>query len=404
MGSVSGWMFAASTGKISGKITDASTHEPLIGVSVTVEGTRTGGASDPDGNYFVLNVPPGTYTLHASAVGYRPSTVTNVKVQVDLTTNVDFALTSATVELKDEVVIVAQRPIVQRDLTSSSNKVSADQIKSFPVEDVSGLVNLQAGVVDGHFRGGRSGEVLYLIDGIPVTDAYSGNAGVTAENQSIQELEVISGTFNAEYGEAMSGIVNQVTKEGGEKFSGELSFYTGDYISNHKDLFPHIDKISPQDIYNIQGSLSGPIVPDVSFFISGRKYYNDGYLYGIRKFMPTDSSNFSSNNPSQWYIGATGDNKYVPMNPEDRITLQGKISVRLFQGDKLRLQALVQNRDFRNYDYRYKYDPNGNYYNFTRGLLASASYTRVFSASTFLEVHTAWFNNKEQSYVYEDPY
>lgn len=421
-------LFAGSTGKLAGNVTDVSTKDPLIGITVLIEGTTFGAATDLDGSYTILNVPPGTYTLRASGVGYHPSRISEVKVSVDQTTRIDFRVAQATIELKDEVVIVAQRPIVQRDLTSSSNKVSSDQIKAFPVEDVSGLVNLQAGVVNGHFRGGRSGEVLYLLDGVPVTDAYSGAAGVSAENNSIQELEVISGTFNAEYGQAMSGVVNQVTKDGGEKFSGEVSVYVGDYVSGRKISFENIKTIQspgvyryqdfetgqqnigntvrPTDIYNVQGSLSGPAVgiPEMTFFISGRVYSNDGYLYGKRIFSPTDLSDFSNDSTSRWIIRATGDGKFVPMNFEKRSTLQGKLTLRLFGSDKLRVQFLRQQRDYNNYDQRYKYNPDGNYAHFTRGDLASVSYTNVFTATTFLEVNGAWFNNRDESYVYEDPF
>lgn len=399
-------LFAGSTGKIVGKATDASTKEALVGVTILVEGTTLGAATDIDGNYIILNVPPGTYSLRATGVGYRPSRVMEVKVQTDLTTEINFQILQITIELTEEVVIVAQRPIVQKDLTSSSNRVSADQIKAFPVEDVSGLVNLQAGVVDGHFRGGRSGEVLYLIDGIPVTDAYSGGAGLSAETNSIQELEIISGTFNAEYGQAMSGVVNQITKDGGEKFSGDLSFYTGDYISSQKDLFPNIDRVSPKDIYNIQGSISGPAlgIPNTTFFLSGRRYSNNGYLYGIRKFLPGDLSNFSSDDSTKWIVNATGDGKSVPMNFDKRSTVQGKIAIRLFDADKLRLQFFYQLNSYNNYDHRYKYNPDGTYQHFALGELASIGYTKVFGATTFLEFNTAWFSNTEQSYVYENPY
>ena len=421
-------MSAGSTGKITGKVTDVSTKEALIGVTISIEGTTIGAATDVDGGYIILNVPPGSYTLKASAIGYHPSRISAVTVSVDLTTKIDFQLSQMTIELKDEVVIVAQRPIVQRDLTSSSNKVSSDQIKAFPVEDVSGLVNLQAGVVEGHFRGGRSGEVLYLIDGIPVTDAYSGGAGVTAENNSIQELEVISGTFNAEYGQAMSGVVNQVTKDGGEKMSGDISVYAGDYVSGRKIPFQELtslqqskvyhyqdlqqqqhaigDKVRPTDIYNVQGSLSGPVVgvPELTFFLSGRMYYNAGYLYGERIFQPTDLSDFSNDSTSRWIIRATGDGAFVPMNFDKRSTLQGKITARLFGSDKLRLQFLHQRHDYNNYDQRYKYNPDGNYTHYTRGDLGSMSYTNVLSPTTFLEANTAWFSNGEDSYVYENPY
>ncbi len=415
-------IFAGSTGKIAGKVIDAKTKEPLLGVNVIIDGTKSGASTDIDGNYNILNVAPGIYTLRASAIGFRSVTVTQVKVSVDLTTRIEFSLTDETIQLNQEVLIIAQRPIVQKDLTSTSSKVSSDQIKALPVEDVAGLVNLQAGVVEGHFRGGRSGEVLYLIDGIPVSDSYSGGAGVSAENQSIQELEVISGTFNAEYGQAMSGIVNQVTKDGTEKYHASLSAYSGDYVSGRKNLFLNPDsarrgnlttpiqasddynKINPFDIYDLQGTFSGPIIgSDVTFFLSGRSYSNEGYLYGRRIFSPNDSANFSSNDPSLWYRGATGDNTYVPMNFEHRYTMQGKITVRAFESDKFRFSYLGQQRDWVNYNHQYKYNPDGAYKSFSSGTLASINYVNVLSSETFSDINLAWYRTKEESYVYEDP-
>mgnify|MGYP001609757609 FL=1 len=418
-----GNIFAGSTGKIAGKAIDAKTKEALVGVNIIIDGTKSGASTDVDGNYNILNVPPGVYTLRASAIGYRSVTVTQIQVSVDLTTRIDFTLSDETVQLNQEVLIIAQRPIVQKDLTSTSSKVSADQIKAFPVEDVAGLVNLQAGVVEGHFRGGRSGEVLYLIDGIPVTDSYSGGAGVTAENHTIQELEIISGTFNAEYGQAMSGVVNQITKDGSDKYSASISAYGGDYISKRKNMFlnpnavrngdlttplqptDEYNHISPTDIYDLQGTISGPLIgSDVTFILSGRNYTNAGYLYGRRIFNPTDSANFSSNNPLQWYRGATGDNSYVSMNNERRYTLQGKISIRLFGTDKLRFSYVGQNREWRNYDHQYKYDPDGAYKNFSKGTLASVNYVNVISSQTFWETSAAYYKTTEQSFVYENPY
>ncbi|MEK6650475.1 MAG: TonB-dependent receptor, partial [Bacteroidota bacterium] len=390
---------------------------------VIIEGTRLGAATDLEGRFTILNIPPGVYVVRASAVGFHPASVTNVRVSVDLTTRVDFELTEATIQLNQDVIVVAQRPIVQKDLTSTSSRVGADQIKAFPVEDVAGLVNLQAGVVEGHFRGGRSGEVLYLIDGIPVTDAYTGGAGLTAENHSIQELEVISGTFNAEYGQAMSGVVNQVTKDGTNTVQATVSVYGGDYVSSRNNLFldpdsvrsgnltnglPPTNKFSrvrPNDVYDVQGSLSGPLFSqDIAFFVSGRLYQNDGYLYGRRIFMPTDSSNFSSNDPSQWYRGATGDNAIVSMNAERRSTLQGKFTFRLGGADKLQLSVMHQGRQWRTYDHRYKYNPDGAYQHTSTAQLVSSTSTFVLSGATFLDAHAAWVSNRENSFVYEDPY
>ena len=398
--------FSGSTGKIAGKILDAKTKEPLIGINVIVTGTKLGAATDLEGNYNILNLPPGVYSLRASAIGYHEATTQQVKVSIDLTTRVDFELIEQAIQIGQEVLIIAQRPIVQKDLTSTSSKLSADQIKTLPVEDVGGLVNLQAGVVEGHFRGGRSGEVLYLIDGVPVTDSYSGGAGVMAENGTIEELEVISGTFNAEYGQAMSGVVNQVTKDGGERYKGSLSFYTGDYVSTHKSLFQNVDNVRPNDIYNVEGTISGPldVLSGITFFASGRLYSNDGYLYGKRVFIPTDSSNFSSDDPTKWYAGASGDGAFVPMDSEKRGTIQTKLTIPIFASDKLRVSYLSQSRDFRNYDHRYKYNPDGAYKNFVHGDLATINYNGVIGPSTFWEFHGAWFSNRERTYVYEDPY
>ncbi len=397
-------LFAGTSGKISGKVTEAASKEGLIGVNILIEGTKLGASTDINGQYVIINVPPGSYTLATSSIGYHPARITKVQVSVDLTTTINFELKEASVALGEEITVVAERPMIQRDLTSSSAKVTAEQIKAYPVEDIGALINLQAGVVEGHFRGGRSGEVLYMIDGIPVTDAYSGQSGVTAETNSIQELEIISGTFNAEYGQALSGVVNQVTKDGGEKIEGNFSAYTGDYVSSSSDLFPNIKRVRPQDIYNVDGNLSGTLFPGATFFVSSRLYYNDGYLYGIRTFLPTDLSDFSSNDPSQWIVRKSGDGSYVPLNPDKRWTTQAKVTFNLFGIDKLRFNFLHQQNDSRRYDHRYKYNPDGTYFNYVKGNLASITYTKVFNATTYFEGSGAWFSNREDQYVYADPY
>ena len=200
--------------------------------------TTTGCVVERRWRYFILNIPPGTYSLRASAVGYTPVVVNAVKVTADQTTRIDFTLVSQSVELND-VVVTASRPIVQKDLTSTVSSVTSDQIAKLPLEDVGSVVNLQAGVVEGHFRGGRSNEVKYLVDGVPVTDVFSGGFSLQPEVNSIEEIQVLSGTFNAEYGEALSGVVNQITKIAGENYTGEISAYTGDYVTSYRAVHQH---------------------------------------------------------------------------------------------------------------------------------------------------------------------
>ena len=220
----SGLTIAGTTGKISGKVIDAVTGEPLIGANVLIIGTTLGAATDFDGNYFIINISPGRYDVKASLVGYNSITSQNIKVSVDQTTKVNFDLSEEAVEMAD-VVVVATRPIVQKDLTSTQANVSGEDILMLPLEDISSVVNLQAGVINGHFRGGRIGEVQYLIDGVSSNDVYTGEPSMEAEVNSVQEVQVLTGTFNAEYGDALSGVVNQITKIPGDKYDFNFSGY-----------------------------------------------------------------------------------------------------------------------------------------------------------------------------------
>ncbi|MFA5803989.1 MAG: TonB-dependent receptor [Melioribacteraceae bacterium] len=399
-------IFAGTTGKISGKVTDAKTGEPIFGVNIILVGTKMGGATGMEGDYFIINVPPGIYQLKPSMIGYSSVTIQNIRVSVDQTTKIDFTLSEKAIELND-IIVTVQKPIVQKDLTSTEAKVSGDQISMLPLEDVQSVVNLQAGVVDGHFRGGRSNEVKYLIDGVSVNDAFSGSSALEAEINSIEELQVLTGTFNAEYGEALSGVVNQVTKIAGNKIEGDFSFYSGDYFTNRKSLFQNINIISPKDVYNFQGNISGPI-PGLEnllkFFLSGRYVYGSGSIYGRRMFNPSDSSNFSANNPADWFVGATGDNKYVPMNDNKRFTLQGKLSLNVGDGGRgIVFSGLYQDQEYRNYDHRFKLNPDGDYRYFQKSYLASLSYTYVLGNSAFLDIVASAFTTEYNQYVYEDP-
>jgi hypothetical protein len=198
--SLSSFTFAGTTGKLSGEITDSGTGEPLFGANIVIEGTYLGAASDIDGYYFINNIPPGKYRIIISAVGYQKTIVENVLIKIDLTTELSLKLNSTVIEMQDEIIVTSQRPLVQKDLTSTSVTISSEDISMMPVESVNQIVNLQAGVVGGHFRGGRSNDVAYLIDGVSVTDAFNGGLSLEVENSSIRQMEVISGTFNAEYG------------------------------------------------------------------------------------------------------------------------------------------------------------------------------------------------------------
>lgn len=397
--------FAGTTGKLSGRIIDKSTGEGVVGANIIIMGSTMGAAADIDGYYYIINIPPGVYTVKASSVGYTAQTITNVRISVDQTTSINIDLSEESIQL-NEVVVSAVKPIVQTDLTSTEAKISGEQISLLPLEDVSAVVNLQAGVVDGHFRGGRNNEVKYLIDGVAVNDAYSGQSALSAEVNSIEEIQVLTGTFNAEYGEALSGVVNQVTKIAGDKYSGNISAYTGDYLSSNTKIFQNIDDVNPFSTHNIQGNLSGP-VPGLEnllkFFISGRYNYDDGYIYGKRIFNPSDSSNFSANSPEDWYVGATGDGKYVPMSFNERLSLQGKLSIDVGSGKGIVLSGMYQDQEYNDYNHSYQLNPDGNYKKYQKSFLGILNYTLVLNNSAFIDFVISGIRSEFNQYVYENP-
>lgn len=270
---LAGVTLAGTTGKIRGRVTDKANGEGLAGATVVVLGTQLGATAGPDGEYIIINVPPGRYDLRASMVGYGPLVVQQVRVEVDQTANISAQLSESAVEMAD-VVVQAERPMVQRDLTATRSVVTDEQIKVLPVKNFAEVVQIQAGVVgEGntlHIRGGRGNEVAFLIDGTYVRDPVLGSVGTTINNDAIAELNLLTGTFNAEYGNALSGVVNIVTKEGGSRFAGNLEARTSEFgVAQYKRMRQN----------RVSASFSGPVSADVlNFFASGERDAQSGWL------------------------------------------------------------------------------------------------------------------------------
>ncbi len=401
--------YAGVTGKIAGRVTDKQTGEALPGVNVLIVGTNMGAATDTDGNYVILNVPPGTYTLRASFIGYGTVEVQNLRVSIDQTTRQDFALAPEVIA-GEEVVVVAERPLVQKDLTASQKITTSEEIDALPVLTFTGVMTTQAGVNTGpsgeiHIRGGRSNEVAYYIDGVSVANPFFTNGlAINVSNKALEELRVVSGAFNAEYGNAMSGIVNIQIKEGGAKYSGSLSAYTGDYISNDTDIFMNIDDIDPLANFVFEGTLNGP-VPLLSksdkftFNLSARFNDNEGYLYGRREHLPGDSANFRT---PDWYIELNGDNAFVPMNSRRDLNLLGKFTYRLSSALKISTQILHDATQWRNYVHRYKFNPDGTYRFRDNNWNYSVKLNHAFTKS-FYEASAYYATTEFKQFVFEDP-
>jgi hypothetical protein len=203
----------SQTGKINGIVRDAQTGKPLIGANILIEGTTTGAATNIDGFYVITNVSPGTFSLRASMVGYTPQVIQDVRVNIDLTTEINILLTSETIGI-DEVVVVAQIPVVRQDVSSSVVNLNIKEIENLPVVNVSSVIGLQAGVQGLTIRGGASDQTAFVVNGITLRDERDNTPYTGISFTSIEELQIQTGGFNAEYGNVRSGLINVVTKEG----------------------------------------------------------------------------------------------------------------------------------------------------------------------------------------------
>jgi outer membrane receptor protein involved in Fe transport len=369
-------------------------------------GTTQGAASDLDGYYAILNVKPGTYSLKASAIGYGAMTVSNIRVSIDLTSKVDFTLAESAVQLAKEVVVIAEKPIVTKDLTSSTAIVGAEDIAALPVTEFQEVLQLKAGIVGGTVRGGRRGEVVYAIDGVPMTDVYDGSTVVDVNANSIQELQFVSGAFNAEYGKALSGYVNIATKDGDDKFTGNFSTYVGGYYSTRTNIFRYLDHFKPLNIRNFEGSLSGPLIPDQLYFYTTLRYiYFGGWLYGQRVYNTWDTTvNKGADLPvdQRYNIARTGDGSMVNMNYNEKFYGQFKLTQRLLPEMRLTYNYISDRVNYRDYDHSYSLNPDGDYRRFRWGLTNILGLTHTLGASTFYQLNLSYFFKKYRHFVYED--
>ncbi|MCY3594980.1 MAG: TonB-dependent receptor [Bacteroidetes bacterium] len=215
----------AQSGKITGVVTDVA-GEGMVGVNVLITGTTRGSSTDIDGRFFILNVEPGTYSLRASFIGFRAVTQSEVIVNINKTTTIDFILEEATAE-GEELLVIAERPDVEVDQTATLEIIRPEEVEQIAgITDLSDVLGLQAEVNDGHFRGGRSNEELYVLAGMGIVNPLNSSRSFTPMLSAVEEVEVITSGFAAEYGNAMSGVINISTKEGGDSWSSRAEVRT----------------------------------------------------------------------------------------------------------------------------------------------------------------------------------
>ena len=273
---------AGITGKVRGKVVDKETGDPLPGTNVLIEGTTMGAATDLDGVYIILNVPVGTYTVRASFVGYQNVKISNVRVTMDLTTDVNFELPLEAI-VGEIVEIMAERPLVSKNATNYIRVMRSEDLETMPVRGVAAVVARQAGAVDDganlHIRGGRSHENARYVDGVFTTSIRSGDEALTVVDRAIEEISYQAGGMTAEYGFANSGVVNTVTKTGGRDYHFSLEAVSDDIFSVYDEEKGHrilgIDKLYSYGYDNYYLTAGGPVpmLKNVRFYVAGQQLY-----------------------------------------------------------------------------------------------------------------------------------
>jgi outer membrane receptor for ferrienterochelin and colicin len=357
-------LFSGITGKLSGNITDAEKKEPIIGATIILQGTTLGAATDINGNFVILNIPPGVYNVKISAIGYKSLLMEKIRIFADQTTKLDLKLTPSAVQLED-VVVTSSNPMIQKDLTSSISVVSREQIDALPVSNVGDILALQAGVVGSgsniHIRGGRSNEVAYMVDGMYVKDPLFGTFATDLNNDAIQELSLMSGTFNAEYGNALSGVVNIVTRDGSDDFSGKIETRTSEFgIKRYKDLHE----------LRMIGSFSGPLLTNkIKFFISGERNKMGSYL---------------------------------PWGYDNLTTSFGKISFLNIPSAKITISNRGSWNDYQNYNHEFKYIPEQYLINRTRSNQTILTLTHTIDNNLFYDLRASFFTQSHYTGLDKD--
>ncbi len=317
---------AGTDGILEGVITDKQTGEPLPGVNVVLAGLKVGATTGPDGYFVVLNVRAGSYDIRCTHIGYQSTVRRNVVIHPDLRTRLTFELEPTDVTL-EEMVITQEKPLIQRDITQTTYSISGEDVQLLPVDNIVDAVRLKPGVtIEGNFRGGKTTEVLYLVDGLPVQDLLSGERGATLPNSSITGMSIYTGGFEAEYGNALSGVVNIVSKTGTDEHRG--------FVRADKDnIFGGTQNSRTTDF---ELSASGPIVRESVHYLAAVT----GLLTDTRWWQDFQHTSIAG--------------------PVDRtINAFGKIDYQSGPTLRLGMQVLVSDHDWHDYEFPWRFNLDG---------------------------------------------
>ncbi len=422
-------VFAGTTGKIAGVVKDAQTGEPLPGVNVIIEGTTSGASTDIDGRYFIINVAVGSHDVTVSYIGFKTVKTQGVYVQPDRTSRVDFNLEETVLQVGEVILVEAQRDRIEKDLTMSSQYMSSDEMLMLPIESFEQAAQIQAGAVNSNFRGGRASETAPIVDGVNIKDPTGGYDAIQDMDEiqtsfivpegAIEEMEVITGGFNAEYGNIQSAVINVITKDGGSKHTGRISIKTalgtdpttrymfkdpaGNFVFERDEAIQtFLDAAQPVD--SLLALSNGPKGPTINAFKNNE---TDGFDNKEFEFTLLGPVPFTGDKLRYSISGEYVDTKQQQMSywgPMEQASVQTKITYKISPDYKLQFIGLGSFVDSRAVAYIDSKGPGGympgygeipakfdtEEYDENRNFLGTLKWTHTLSNTTFYELQASY--------------
>jgi Outer membrane receptor proteins, mostly Fe transport len=372
---------AGTTGKLAGRVTNEK-KEPLAGVNVRIEGLRLGAASDENGNYFIIGIPAGTHTVRANLLGQAPYVADNVRILPDYSTTLDITMRTEAVQMA-EVRVDAERPLLQKDATGTTRFLTSEDIQKLPTRGYRDAAAQQTGVVSYRpqfateeaqnnptliVRGGRPNETAYYVDGFSQQDPLTGTSNTAISNNAIEEVVVLTGGFNPEYGRIMSGAVNVITREGRKDYFGAVEavsdVLSGDWVGAAKTDY---------NVYD--ASFGGPVIPgneDLNFFVSGERRWQG------------DRAPSWMSEGFQDGLGTRGfDDGRLPANSSSGYTFQGKLNWQPSDQVTVKAGGLGSQEDWRQFLNTYLFDLDHAPRYLDRSQSYFGSFNHILSKRTF---------------------
>ena len=351
---------AGTFGVLEGEVRDKENDQPVPGASVMIVETQQGRVTDADGRFVIYNVPAGKYTVRIQMIGYRPVSYQNVEVTANLRTRLRVTMEQSAVELT-EIVVKAERPLIQKDVIGTTHTVTAMEFKSLPITTPQDILSFKPGTtLEGNVRGGKTSEVVYFIDGLPAQDVMQGTFGADIPTSSVVELSFQTGGFEAEYGNAQSGIVNIVTKSGTNEPYAMARVLKDDWAGgtehNHET--------------EAEVAVSGPVVRDRLFFFVSSTYNQNG---------------------TRWWLDFE---KAGPLPVARMLSFFGKLDYLIDPSLKLSAQVLHSDKEWTDYEFSWRFNLNGLPEQRRSVTRVSANLTHTLSENTYYDVRMSLYQNR----------